>query len=132
MHFGRLARKLIAWIACAAILAGSMAPLLTQALERSPSGSSGQGRIEVCTAMGTLMVDADGGPVHEDEVPADHAWQHCDCCASHTTALGMPPASSATVFVPSIRPGLPELFLKSPRTLFAWSTAQPRAPPFVS
>lgn len=134
MHLSGLARKLIAWIACSAILMGSMAPLMTQALERPSQGAPGQGWVEVCTAMGTMLVDAgtDGpdGPGHR--TPADHAQQHCTYCSSHATTLGMPPAPSAALFVPALRPGLPELFLKSPRPLFAWSTAQPRAPPFVS
>ena len=134
MHLSGLARKLIAWIACTAILLGSMAPLMTQALERPPGDAAGQGWVEVCTAMGTMRIDAGdsgpNGPAHQ--MPADHAPQHCTYCSSHATTLGMPPASSAALLVPALRPGLPELFLKSPRPLFAWSTAQPRAPPFVS
>jgi hypothetical protein len=134
MHLSSLGRQLVAWIACAAILLGSMAPLATQALERTSRGAPDQGWVEVCTAMGTMRVDtgdsAPDGPAHK--APADHAQQHCAFCSSHTTALGMPPAAPASMFVPALRPGLPELFLKSPRPLFAWSTAQPRAPPPAS
>ena len=136
MHLGRLTRKLVAWIACAAVLLGSMAPLTGQALAHAPGSPAtpGQGLIEVCTVMGTMLVDAgdDSRSGESPQAPDDHAQQHCTCCSSHATTLGMPPASTAALFVPALRPGPPELFLKSPRPLFAWSTAQPRAPPFLS
>lgn len=123
-------RKLISWIACVAILMGSVAPVLSHAFQPS----QGAGWIEVCTALGQQMVhvgDATGEPSNTKQQD-DHARQHCPYCSSHAAQLGLPPASSAVLFVPTLHYGLPALFLAAPRTSFAWSTAQPRAPPRTS
>lgn len=129
MRFSRFARTLVSWIACAAILMGTLAPILTHAFERSP----GSGWVEVCTAMGAQWVDtAYGTPQAPVKAPAEHAQQHCPYCSSHVPALGMPPATLPVLVLPLSRDGLPGLFLLAPRTLFAWSTAQPRAPPSLS
>lgn len=128
MRFSRVARKLFSWMACAAVLMGSLAPILTHALERSP----GNNWVEVCTAMGSQWVKADGTSQAPGETPADHAQQHCPYCSSHVPVLGVPPATATVLVLPTLRVGLPELFLLAPRTLFAWSTAQPRAPPSFS
>lgn len=129
MRVSRFVQKLISWIACAAVLMGSLGPMLTHALERSP----GNGWVEVCTALGAKWVEAiDDNQQTPIKAPADHAQQHCPYCASHVTALGMPPATASALVLPRLAVGLPDLFLLGPRTLFAWSTAQPRAPPSLS
>lgn len=130
MRVSDFARKLITWIACAAMLMGSVAPVLAHALQKSSAG----GVIEVCTALGSQWVPVDqvGEAGSEPRPPADHARNHCPLCSSHLTALGMPPAVASPLLVPMLRYGLPELFLSAARTPFAWATAQPRAPPRFS
>jgi len=130
MRVSGFARKLITWIACAAILMGSVAPVLAHALQRSQGG----GLIEICTALGSQWVQVDpvGQAGSEPQTPIDHARKHCPLCSSHLTALGMPPAVGSPLLVPALRFGLPELFLSAARTPFAWATAQPRAPPRFS
>lgn len=127
MRVSVFVRRITSWIACLAILMGSLAPVLTHAIERSP----GHDWIEVCTTLGAQWIDTadDARQGATPEAPSEHAQQHCPCCASHAPTLGMPPASTVVLTMPRLRAGLPELFLQSPRTLHAWSTAQPRAPP---
>ena len=107
----------------------ALAPVLTHALERSP----GNGWIEICTVLGPQWVSPTDNAKHDStpNAPADHAQQHCPYCASRVTSLGMPPAPLTILKLPTLRVGLPDLFLQSPRPLFAWSTAQPRAPPHL-
>lgn len=123
-------RNLISWIACVAVLMGSALPVLSHAFQPS----QGAGWVEVCTALGQQLVHVDGevGEPSKTKQTSDHARQHCPGCSSHAVQLGLPPASSPMLFVPTLRQGLPTLFFAAPRTLFAWSIAQPRAPPRIA
>lgn len=118
-----------AWIACIAILLSSLAPAIAHALQRDGQGAWA----EVCTTSGSKVVSLDSGLADEaPSLPAEHPLQHCPYCSLHAPALGMPPGSLA---VPTLVPQLsavPEPMLAAPRTLFAWATAQPRAPPRLS
>jgi hypothetical protein len=128
MRVGPRFRQLIAWIACLAVLMGAVAPVLSHAFQPAPGGA---GWVEVCTAMGQQMVHIDGAAAEpsKGKQADDHARAHCPYCSSHAVQLGLPPASSPVLFVPTLHHGLPALFFAAPRTLFAWSTAQPRGPP---
>lgn len=105
-------------------------PALSQALQRTGSDPWA----EICTALGANRVSAvdqaTKGSVPES--PTEHLLQHCPYCTLHATVLGMPPAPPTVAALMPLRFALPELFLASPRTLFAWSTAQARAPPRLS
>ena len=122
-------RTIVAWIACLALLLASLAPSIAQALQRGGPGTW----TEVCTVLGSKLVAVDGRTDDSaPAVPAKHLLQHCPFCSLHVTALGMPPAPLS---VPALAPlgfTVPELMLVAPRTLFAWATAQPRAPPQLS
>ncbi len=125
----RAYRTVFAWFACLALLLASLAPSIAQALQRGGSGTW----TEVCTVLGSKLVAVDGSTdKSKPVVPAKHLLQHCPFCSLHVTALGMPPAPLS---VPALVPlgfTVPELMLAAPRTLFAWATAQPRAPPYLS
>ena len=129
MRVGYRFRQLFSWIACLAILMSSVAPVLSQAFQPSQGDA---GWIEVCTALGQQLVHVEAAESSQTTPPDDHARVHCPYCSSHAVQLGLPPATSPVLFVPTLHYGLPELFLAAPRTLFAWSTAQPRAPPRIS
>lgn len=119
-------RTVFAWIASFAVLLASVAPSIAQAFQRSGPGSW----TEICTVLGNKLVAVDGTQFDsEPPVPAKHLLQHCPFCTLHVTALGMPPNPlSVPAWVP-LGFALPGLMLVAPRTLFAWATAQPRAPP---
>lgn len=131
MRVGQRFRKLISWIACLALLMGSVAPVLSHAFQPSQGGADW---VEVCTALGQQLVHVDGAAAEpsKGKQTDDHARAHCAYCSSHAVQLGLPPATSPVLFVPTLHYGLPELFLAAPRAVFAWSTAQPRAPPRIS
>ncbi len=118
-------RTFVAWIACCAVLVGSLAPAVSRAL----SGDAAQVWAEVCTTLGPKLVNTgDDAPA----APADALFQHCPYCSLHATALGMPPAAVGVPALARLGFALPALFLSAPRTLFAWAHAQPRAPPRFS
>lgn len=125
----RLAPPLIVWIASVVILLGSLAPSFAQALG---AGSSDGFWTEVCTSLGTQRVLIDEGSSPGPAEQADHALQHCPYCSLQVTDLALPPPRPVPLAILRLSFGAPEPFLAAPRTLFAWVSAQPRAPPLHS
>lgn len=130
MVFNRYKQRITAWIACFAILVAALAPSISHALAASAKGSLSVSS-EICTADGLKAHHAGGA--HRSS-PADDGmhFEHCPFCFTHAASWGLPP-SGATV-IPLVKGALvrPDLFFHSPRPLFAWAAAQPRAPPVVS
>lgn len=126
MRFGRPLQRLVSWIACFAILMGAFAPAISQVLQ----SGSGTTWAEVCTSLGAKLVQVDA-PASDPatQLPGGHLLDHCPYCSLHATALGLPPTPVAVPLLTSLRFGLPERFLTAPATPFAWTAAQPRAPP---
>jgi len=117
-------RHRFAWIALFAIGMLALAPSISRAL----AFSAGEGRwAEICTPQGARLVSLDD---RGDTAPlAAPALDHCPFCAlGGDSAAPLPTAVMAlTLSVATDAP--PRLFLLSPRPLFAWRSAQPRAPP---
>ncbi|MET0351555.1 MAG: DUF2946 domain-containing protein [Rhizobacter sp.] len=128
MRLGRSTRRLVSWIACLAILVGALAPALSHALQ-SPDGSTW---VEVCSALGARLVQVDAADDTSSPAPAGPLLEHCPYCSLHASDLALPPAALPIPVFLTARAGPPERFFSSPRTLFAWAAAQPRAPPTVS
>lgn len=110
-----------------AILLASLAPSISQAM----GFEKGRSWIEVCTTEGSKWVSGDSG---DSGAPtqAQHLLEHCPYCSIHVPALGMP---ASPVSVPEMLDRGHEVavaFLAAPRTLHAWVSAQPRAPPSCS
>ncbi len=105
-------------------------PSISQAMKRTGANPWA----EICTSLGAQRVAAGdkAADTSAPSVPVEHLLQHCPYCAVHATDLGMPPAPLSVATPHPLRFAQPELFLASPRTLFAWSSAQPRAPPRLS
>ncbi|MBK9135162.1 MAG: DUF2946 domain-containing protein [Betaproteobacteria bacterium] len=134
MHlFGRTHRKTAAWLALLAMLAAALFPAVSHAL----AAARGEAWSPVCTAQGVRWVsdtattgDETGGETGDEApAPAARAFEHCPFCtqAGHTPAL---PRASIDAPLPTASASpLPPLALQAPRTLFAWRSAQPRAPP---
>jgi hypothetical protein len=122
-----------AWIACLAILFNAFVPLVSHAFSLSPSQSAPL-RMEVCTAMGIEMLPM-AAPDHPDKSASGKqagSMTHCGYCAIHGAALGLPPPIAIAFAAPSGRDTFPPLYYRAPRPLFAWSPAQPRAPPVLA
>lgn len=126
MGLNRKAFVVAAWAAFFAILMAVMAPTFSHALPHQ--AGSGVIEVDICTASGIAMTHQ--MPVTDDGSAPGHAasFEHCPFCqaSAHMLFLPSPPlvlhvSASATL--------LPELFYQSSAPLFAWTVAQPRAPP---
>ena len=104
----------------------ALAPSISHAL----AGKQGAFWIEVCSAVGAQASPQDGDP--GDPVPAStdgHVFEHCPYCSLHANAVAIPAVPSIRVPEIDLSERLPAAFLAAPRTLHAWLSAQPRAPP---
>jgi hypothetical protein len=127
MRVLRVHRRLTSWFVLLAVLASTLVPSWSHALGLAQGASW----VEVCTAKGSRWVQADDGGA--GSVPSlAHAAEHCPYCSVHTPALGLPPAVTAELPVSALSQTVPRAFLAAPRTLPAWASAQPRAPPLFS
>lgn len=117
-------RRLVAWIACFAMLFGALAPSVSQAM----SASRGEVWTEVCSVGGSKLIKIKGDPA---EPQALHL-EHCPFCATHADAFALPPGPSWSIPLPDAAPSHPPLFYRSPRPLTIWTTAQSRAPPSLA
>jgi len=111
-----------------AMLAFALMPTLSRAM----AFADGSGNwAEVCTPQGMKLVSmADRGASEGAPAQATVELEHCAFCA--VTGDGAAPLSAAVLpaLLPLTSAEPPRLFLHAPRTLFAWRSAQPRAPPF--
>lgn len=100
----------------------ALAPSVSHALA---AGSAPGPGTEICSTLGLDAASPAGG---EESGTALHL-EHCPLCMHAAHAPGLPPAQAG---VPVAAPGgqaLPKAFLHASHPLFAWTRAQPRAPP---
>lgn len=110
------------------MLLAALAPALSHAL----ASATGTQWVEICTAQGSkwIQVGEDGS---ERGTPASaHVLDHCPYCTLHAPNLGLPPVQHLAQLPLPLRHEVPLAFLSAPRTLHAWVSAQPRAPPLFS
>jgi len=106
-------------IALALLVVVALLPTLSRMLAHVQHASSPWS--VVCTAPAAAGdASADG---------AQMATEHCPMCL--VQALGWHPGTDWSLWslLPATAASLPLLFLWAPRPLFAWASAQPRAPP---
>jgi Protein of unknown function (DUF2946) len=120
------------WIALVAALAMAVMPTLSRAMAFA---NGEDGWAQVCTAQGMKMVAvADLGTPADPSAPSSSgaSLDHCKYCTASAGAAPLP-AAPASVPVPLAQASAaPAAFFHAPRTLFAWASAQPRAPPVLS
>ena len=109
---------LLAWLA---VLALALVPTLSRLLGQS-------GWAEVCTPQGMQLaaVAGDGEPALALDASR---LDHCALCSLSAGAAPLPSAAPAPGLLPVSSTAPPAQFLQPPRTLLAWRSAQPRAPP---
>ncbi|MDO9091153.1 MAG: DUF2946 domain-containing protein [Rubrivivax sp.] len=119
------------WFALVAVLGMALLPTLSHAL----AFSQGEPRVwaEICTPQGMkrVAVDSLSGEAAGTTDPATSAaghLEHCPWCTLSAPAAGLPPAPPSVPIVSAAAEHLPR-WLQAPRTLWAWGSAQPRAPP---
>ncbi|MFC7516000.1 DUF2946 domain-containing protein [Herbaspirillum sp. GCM10030257] len=137
----RQQRHIAAWIACIAIVLTSLMPALSHALSLlKPAKQNTFSFItEVCSVTGTRLhvVDASiASTARVEKSSGTHtdgtSLEHCPFCLTHTGSADLPPAEHIIFPMQLSATVRPALFFHAPTPLFAWSAAQPRAPPFLS
>ena len=132
MFTRRSSHRFTAWLAALAVLWGALLPVLSHAVAAHQVGSSGW--VEVCTATGMAWVksadDVAATSANGQSEPASGmVMTGCDWCATHSPQLGVPPVAQPLAVPLVFGPDVPTAFLRAPRPLFVWATAQSRAPP---
>ncbi len=80
-----------------------------------------------------MWVAASEGVADDEPSPmGGHGFKHCLFCGSHAAVMHGPPVTAVVLYVPHLTEARPPAFLFAPRTLHAWTSAQPRAPPLSS
>jgi hypothetical protein len=118
----------LSWLAILAMLALALLPTLARAMALSQG--EGSDWVEICTAQGMKRVAPDAtGAIPPAPQSAPGHLDHCLFCGLSAQGLGLLPAPAMLQDPPDVAASLPRLVLQGPRTLFAWCSAQPRAPP---
>ena len=125
-------QKIAAWIACFAILLASLAPSVSHALALAKGGSYSW--MEICSTAGAKFVKVtdNQNPTSFPIKKTTTHFEHCPFCLTHAGLDGLPPTATFSLPVIPNSSQHPFLFYQAPYPLFAWTTAQSRAPPLVS
>ena len=123
-------RPRFVWLAILATLAMALVPTLSHALAHLRGQAAW---VEVCTTAGSRLVALDAaGQAQQPATSAAAHLEHCPYCAPSFGGVGLPPSPLALPLATELATDVPALFLHAPRTLHAWCSAQPRAPPAFS
>jgi hypothetical protein len=117
-------RQFVHLIAMMAILMGSLAPTISQAIVNNNTVTGFTA--EICTTTGVKMTQAMGGTENADE--SKNIVNHCPYCVMHG-AYDLPVNNTLTFAKPEAHQLHPQLFYQSPKPLFAWVSLPSRAPP---
>ena len=130
MHKMVRKRVLHIWLALMAVLFAALAPSISHALAASSSSATPSVLLQICTADGLQAVpdeDAEQRPI----APVVHAFEHCPYCFNHAGSFALLPTSDLPLAIPGVHAVFPPLFYSAPRTLFVWSSGNPRGPPLT-
>lgn len=109
------------WVMLVTLVMAALLPTLSRATAQA-MGDMAPWSV-VCAAP-AAMVDT--------TAPVDAAGSmqaHCTLCLLQAAAMGMPPNLRPLAAPAALGHAVPRLFLRAPRPLHAWSSAQARAPP---
>jgi Protein of unknown function (DUF2946) len=115
-------KRLIHWIAAAAIAMSALAPAVSQAVSLVKGGHGFA--MEICSVDGSkIQIDVQG-----DDQELANQMQPCPYCVTHSDIT---PAfnTNLTFEAPQSFTLLPQLFYQSPKPLSVWVTPPSAAPP---
>jgi hypothetical protein len=82
------------------------------------------------------VAGVEAAPSTASHSPASHSpamhFEHCPFCFVHAGTFGLPLAAGIVIPTSGVAAIAPRLFYRAPQPLFAWTAAQPRAPPIPS
>lgn len=117
----RLYRLPTTWVMLVTLVMAALLPTVARATAQA-LGDLAPWSV-VCAAPAAM---ADG------TAPTDAAGSmqaHCALCLLQAAAMGLPPGLHPLAAPVALGHAVPRLFLRAPRPLHAWSSAQARAPP---
>jgi len=120
-------RRLASWIALLALVLGALAPTVSRAMAWAASDTLPFG--VVCSADPGAWAPSTGTAEQGAGLHHSSVFEHCPFCSIHAPDLALPPMAAVTLPLQGLAAAEPDLFLRAPRTLHAWASAQPRAPP---
>lgn len=126
VHAARHHCRLTVWVAILAMLALALLPTISRAM------AYGGGWTEICTPQGMQWVSADGERAAAPPDGTSPQVDHCHFCQLAASGTAPLPASAPALVLPLTGAEPPRLFVQAARTLRAWCSAQPRAPPFLA
>jgi hypothetical protein len=131
MNMTKSMHRLTIWIASFAILLAALAPSISHAV--TAAQGSPNGWMEICTVAGAKLVQIhDGQPAKSNPGEKSTHFEHCPFCLNHAVSPSLLPTAEFTIPVIENSAVFPPLFYQASRPLFAWTAAQPRAPPAFS
>jgi hypothetical protein len=115
----------LSWVAFLAIFGLVFAPTISHAVALATTGGAWA---DICSAQ-TETPRGEATTPGTPRLPGvgDH-FQHCPLCGLGASPV-LPPDAATPPTLSGLREGLPALAGSSPQPLFAWASAQPRAPP---
>lgn len=120
-------RQFVHLIAIMAILTGSLAPTISQAMTLNDAYKGFTA--EICTTSGVKMTQQMGSTPNSEE--SKNVSNHCPYCLMHG-AYALPVNNTLTFAKPESHQLHPQLFYQSPKPLFAWVSLPSRAPPSLA
>ena len=131
MHKMVRKRVLPIWLALLAVLFAALAPAISHALAASSPSAMPSALLQICTVDGLKAAPAGDAERQPAVDPVVHAFEHCPYCFTHAGSFALLPTADLPSAIPCTRAIFPPLFYRAPRTLFVWSSANPRGPPLA-
>jgi hypothetical protein len=132
MSYFRRHRTFIGLFASVAILLGSVMPTISHVIASRLSNSSFLS--EICTTSASKFVAFNVQPDKSGQNQGDKSMpmEHCPYCSTHAGSFGIIPHHTLGIYKLALSQPFPKLFYQAPYPLYAWISANPRAPPIFS
>jgi len=117
-------RRWMLWALLCAVAMAALAPGIARAMAVWSSDGAPWQVVCVSPASGKAGTPADDG--------ATDSMASCPYCLLRADLAAPPPAVPVVLLLPLAAQAVPVLFLQAHQPLFAWHSAQPRAPPLAA